>query len=146
MNTKHEREKGQSLVEFALLLPLLILLMMGLLDFGRAYYVTVTLNDAAMEGAIYAGFRPNDEHGIKLRAASAAQDALVNITTDEVSVVMGNSGAATASVGGGVATGVPITVTVIRNFEFLTPFIGETFAPNGLILRGQATSAIISTP
>ena len=42
MNTKLGREKGQSLVELALALPLLLLILMWLMDFGRAYYVTVT--------------------------------------------------------------------------------------------------------
>ena len=42
---------GQSLVEMALVLPVLALLTFGLLDFGRAYYYQVSITNAAREGA-----------------------------------------------------------------------------------------------
>lgn len=46
-----KREKGQSLVEFALVLPILLLLILGIVDFGMAFYGLVTVNTAAREGA-----------------------------------------------------------------------------------------------
>jgi TadE-like protein len=45
------RERGQSLVEFAISSIVLLLLIMGLLDFGRAFYFAVDLAGAAREGA-----------------------------------------------------------------------------------------------
>ena len=47
-------EKGQALVEFALVLPLLLALLCGIIDFGWLYYNQITLNNAAREGARYA--------------------------------------------------------------------------------------------
>lgn len=47
-------EKGQALVEFALVLPLLLTLLCGIIDFGWLYYNQITLNNAAREGARYA--------------------------------------------------------------------------------------------
>src|SRR5437870_2601945 len=47
-------ERGQSLVEFALALPVLLLLLLGLADFGRAFYYTSTIANAARVGAEYA--------------------------------------------------------------------------------------------
>ena len=47
-------EKGQSMVEFALVLPFLIALLCGIIDFGWLYYNQITLNNAAREGARYA--------------------------------------------------------------------------------------------
>jgi len=44
-------EKGQSLVEFALVLPVLIVLLMGLFDFGRAILAYNTVSEAARNGA-----------------------------------------------------------------------------------------------
>ena len=44
------RERGQALVEFALVLPILILLLVGIFDFGRAVYAFNTVNNAAREG------------------------------------------------------------------------------------------------
>ena len=63
-----KKEKGQSIVEIALLLPVLLLMLLGLVDFGRVYYVMVALKDAAQEGAAYAAARPNDGTGIAERA------------------------------------------------------------------------------
>ncbi|TMF53823.1 MAG: hypothetical protein E6I22_09950 [Chloroflexi bacterium] len=45
------RRAGQSLVEMALVLPVLAFLTFGLLDFGRAYYYQVSITNAAREGA-----------------------------------------------------------------------------------------------
>ena len=47
-------EKGQAMVEFALVLPLLLALLCGIVDFGWLYYNQITLNNAAREGARYA--------------------------------------------------------------------------------------------
>jgi hypothetical protein len=45
------REWGQELVEFALVLPVLLLLMYGIVEFGRVIFVYNTLANAAREGA-----------------------------------------------------------------------------------------------
>jgi Flp pilus assembly protein TadG len=45
------RQRGQSLVEFAISSIVLLLLMMGLLDLSRAFYFSVNLQGAAREGA-----------------------------------------------------------------------------------------------
>jgi Flp pilus assembly protein TadG len=45
------RRAGQSMVEMAMVLPVLALLTFGLLDFGRAYYFQVSITNAAREGA-----------------------------------------------------------------------------------------------
>lgn len=44
-------ETGQSLVEFAMVLPLFLILMFGLVDFGRAFYSWMLITEAAREGA-----------------------------------------------------------------------------------------------
>jgi len=43
--------RGQALVEFALLLPLVMLILIGIVEFGRAWQAKQTLTDAAREGA-----------------------------------------------------------------------------------------------
>ena len=45
------KDIGQSLAEFALLLPVIVLILMGVVDLGRVYLETVTLSNAAREGA-----------------------------------------------------------------------------------------------
>lgn len=49
--TLRQHRAGQSLVETALVIPVLALLTFGLLDFGRAYYFQVAVTNAAREGA-----------------------------------------------------------------------------------------------
>jgi len=50
---RHPRntELGQSLVEFSLVLPIFLVLIFGLVDFGRAFYAWLIVTEAAREGA-----------------------------------------------------------------------------------------------
>jgi Flp pilus assembly protein TadG len=48
------KDDGQSLVEFAIALPLLLLILVGLVDIGRVFHYTVALSTGAREGAAYA--------------------------------------------------------------------------------------------
>jgi Flp pilus assembly protein TadG len=50
----HRVSRGQALVEFALVLPILVLLLVMAVDFGRVFYGWVALNNAARVGANYA--------------------------------------------------------------------------------------------
>ncbi len=50
MADRRRDRRGQSAVEFALALPLLILLLVGIFDFGRAIYVSSTISNAARVG------------------------------------------------------------------------------------------------
>ena len=48
------RERGQALMEFAIVLPVFMLMLLGITDVGRAIWATTSLNAAAREGARYA--------------------------------------------------------------------------------------------
>lgn len=49
-----DSQKGQSLVEMALILPILLLLLMGIIDFGWIFANQIELQNAARDGARYA--------------------------------------------------------------------------------------------
>lgn len=51
---KRDGERGQSLVEFALVLPVLALFLLGIVDFGRIYSAHLTASEAARDAARYA--------------------------------------------------------------------------------------------
>ena len=51
---KDKKESGQSLVELALSMTLLLILLAGVVDLGRAFFTYIALRDAAQEGASYA--------------------------------------------------------------------------------------------
>lgn len=50
--------RGQSLVEFTLILPVLVLILMGIVDLGRGIYAYNLVAQAAREGARFASVRP----------------------------------------------------------------------------------------
>ena len=52
------REGGQSLVETAVVFPILILLLAAIVDFGRAFDVYIVLTNAAREGARWGSVNP----------------------------------------------------------------------------------------
>jgi len=132
---RKSENSGQSIVEFALLLPILLILLLGLLDLGRVWHALVTIRDCAAEGATYAAIHPSDEEGIRARTA-AASSGLVQVTPDMVTVTYPDP----------LAPGAPITVTVSYTFTFLNPLVGA-MAPDGqIVIGGVATEAVISTP
>ncbi len=56
--TSRRRSRGQSLVEFALVTPALLLMFAGAADFGRAFYAYVAIENAAKEGALFGARAP----------------------------------------------------------------------------------------
>ena len=68
-------EGGGSLVELALVMPLFLLLMLGALDFGRAYYLSIEIAGAAHAAAVYGSQNPTDTTGM----TTAAQDDAPNV-------------------------------------------------------------------
>ncbi len=133
MKRQAVREKGQSIVEVALLFPLLILLLMGVADLGRAYYAVVALKDAAEEGALYAAIDPDNITEIQNRAVHASS-GLVEFEASQVSRLPSS----------GFIAGAPVTVTVAYDFEFYTPIIQAFFDGGSVTLRGQAVNPIVS--
>lgn len=53
------RDRGASLIEFAILAPVMVLVVMGVIDLGRAYQMQIRLENAAREGAAFAQLDPN---------------------------------------------------------------------------------------
>jgi len=54
----HDSQRGQSLLEFALVVPILLMLFAGAADFGRVFYSYVAIENAAKEGALYGARYP----------------------------------------------------------------------------------------
>lgn len=130
-----DREKGQSLAEMALVLPVVLIILAIVLDLGRLYYVVVALTDAAAEGATYAAINPKDITGAATRAQEAS-GGFVQIDTGMVTVDAP-----------AIVAGAPVTVTVRYDFKVATPvpymIFGNSF--NGILpLRGIATEVILS--
>jgi Flp pilus assembly protein TadG len=70
----HDSERGAAAVEFAILLPLLLMLVLGTIEFGRAYNAQITLTNAARDGA-----RVMAISGNQAAARSAAKSAAASL-------------------------------------------------------------------
>lgn len=108
------KDKGQSLVELALLLPLLCLILVGIIDLGRAFNAYIVITNAAREGARYGALHPDDTSGIKARVINEAVGSGVDLTPDDIQISSSSSGN-------------PIRVTVTYNLPLIA----------GLILGGS---------
>jgi Flp pilus assembly protein TadG len=125
-------QHGTQTVEFAMILPVLLLLLFGMIDFGRGYFSWLIITNGAREGA---------------RAASVGKTAsVINTKVQDsisglytTSIVSGTcpttEGAVcitTANAGG--ASGTAVTVNVRYNFKFLViPSLMTLIGPSTII-------------
>jgi Flp pilus assembly protein TadG len=65
-----EREQGQALLEFALVIGFLLLVVFGIIDFSRVFFGYATMSNGVREGARYAIVHPQDDTGIENAARS----------------------------------------------------------------------------
>ncbi len=108
---EHERDRGAAMVEFALVLPILLLLVIGIVEFGRAYNAQVSIQGAAREGA----------RALALGEPAAAVSAAVTNAAPSVSgLSISQSGCPAGSTSTSTAYA---TVTVSTNFTFGIPFV-----------------------
>ena len=133
-----KRQHGQSLVEFALMVPLFALLLFGLLDFGRVIYTQNTLAQAAREAARVAALEPaaNSTKYDAIRAA--ARNAAPG-----VSLVNGNivgSGCSDCFYPVGAVSGGTVFVTVSSTVTLATPLLAQVL---GGSFNVQSTSRAV---
>jgi Flp pilus assembly protein TadG len=75
MSQRWRRDRGAAMVELALSLPLLVLVLVGAADFGRAFYTAIELVAASRAGAAFGAHsaaNSSDSSGIRIAAATAA--------------------------------------------------------------------------
>jgi Flp pilus assembly protein TadG len=80
-------ERGQSLVEMALVLPLLLLLLAGIIDFGRAFNNYIIITNAAREGARAASHFPDNPVRIKATVRQEAADSGLDPDAIRITIV-----------------------------------------------------------
>lgn len=129
-----ERTRGQSLVEFALILPVLMLILLITIDFGRVYLGWVTLNNAARIAANYAasGQPPlTTAQQIQYRAVVASETNGINCDLPTPIPDPTYPGSTGTTVGGRAV------VALNCSFHLLTPFLGGFF-PGGVVAVGAS--------
>jgi Flp pilus assembly protein TadG len=103
-------DRGAAAVEFALLLPLLLLLLFGIIDFGRALNAQITLTQAAREGA-----RLTALGNTTAVVDSGTIAAATNLSLGDSNVTI------TSPCPANFAPGSNAIVTVTYSFSFVTP-------------------------
>ncbi|MEO6059221.1 MAG: TadE/TadG family type IV pilus assembly protein [Candidatus Limnocylindria bacterium] len=147
---RHDRTRGQALVEFALILPIFILLLVGILDFGRAVYGYNTVNNAAHE-AVRVGIVDQNATAITARATKhavalglAASDITVKfLQSDYTGDGITNDCAPGQVLPLGPRLGCIVEVSVTYQYTAATPIIGNLVGT--LTLTGKSQQPIERT-
>ena len=151
-NTKRKSirsERGQSLVELAISLPVLILLLLGTVDFGMAIFSYSILREAAQEGAFYGSFNPANKTEIENRARNispreneAVFSSPVNLRNKSlVKVTIKAIGGSCQGITNGAANSMRVSVSY--KYPILMPFAGQIIGENTILLTGTATNIIL---
>lgn len=123
------KERGAVAVEFAIIAPILVLLLMGIIEYGRAYNAQVSLTNAAREGVRVMAVNNN-----LVTARTATKNAGVSLTP----ALTDSNIAFSASNGTGTCTpGAQMTVTITYSLNSLTGIAGPfTLKGKGVMLCG----------
>jgi len=117
-------EKGASAVEFALILPILIILVFGIVEFGIAFNNYITITHAAREGARIAAVDLNNPD---LKNIIIERAYPVPITPEDITI----------STPEGTNIGDPVEVEITYNISITIPLVGSWDIPlkNKAIMR-----------
>ena len=146
------RSRGQALAEFALIVPVLVLGIFSIIDFGRFVYTQNLLNDASREGAraVSVKYLPA-ECGTQARALCAETvsrnrligvigSGTVTVTCTRISLLDNSMSTIPA---GNCTVRDLFKVTVTNNFALVTPVIAQFLGTQAL--RGETQVTIQST-
>jgi Flp pilus assembly protein TadG len=119
--------RGQALVEFALIVPVFMLIGFGIFDFGFAFDSSLTISNAAREGARYGATDPNTTN-ITNRVRLVAG----RLNDSNLTVTVSCKTAAGAACSGGMAgavSGTTVVVSVSYPYRMITPIVFGTTIP-----------------
>lgn len=129
--SRFRREDGQAMVEFALILPILLLILCGIIDFGWLFYNQLSLNNACREGARYA---------VVNTAEDGSTQAIINHIEMTTTTVFANNGIDVEVIYSSPAepTAGDVTVNLEAEISFFTPVLSSVMGKEKTI-----TSSVI---
>jgi len=136
-------EKGQSFVEFALILVFLLILVAAIADLGWMYFNTISLRAAVQEAATYASICPNDATAIRDRLRMSASDptGLSHLADEQIAVCVINP--STGKCGGTIKVGNQIKISATYFHKIFTPMIGAFIGSQEYPITSTAQSVIL---
>lgn len=154
---RNKIQRGQSFVELSLCLVVLILLLSGLLDLGRMYFIFIALEDGAGEAALFLSINPE----CPCAPDDTACYSRSNITSVPASCADPNNADYRARHAGGevvdwqganitikttepYGVGDPVEVSIDYTFPLLTPIIPKIVGVNPMTLRAEASQIILT--
>ena len=117
---------GQALVELALTLPLIIMLVMGTIEFGRMFHSYLVITNASREGARVAITGVDNtiiNNRIDVATSSLDNTKVIVISPDDKNLRLST---------------VPVTVTINYNHTIITPFV-DKLVPNPIHLSSSTS-------
>lgn len=148
MNATPERARGQALVEFAFIFPLIAVLAFGFIDIGRAVFTQNTLGNAAREASRVASVNQLDPVAAPwlcqsnkpvedpsnpswtFRGCALAAGAAAGVKASDVTFsYAAPPGTTITCTGGKLTVGCIVTVTVVTNYVPITPVAGGLIGP-----------------
>ncbi len=130
-----DKERGQSMVELALTITILMVLLAGTIDMGRAFFTWLALRDAAQEGASFGSIYPSYTNLIRLRVWDNLEQVVPDPKTD-VNVTVGYIDHP--------CLGNTILVSVdYPNFPLTMPFLGTILGSQTLNIHASVNDSIL---
>jgi Flp pilus assembly protein TadG len=120
------KERGQDLAEYALILPIFLLVILSIFDMGRAVYYYSALQNSVREGARYGIIYPEDTTGIE----NVVRQKAVGLDVNDLNIYTSYPSDDT------------IQVRATFQFQIVTPIIGALVGSNELTFSGQSTMHI----
>ncbi|HUG48281.1 MAG TPA: TadE/TadG family type IV pilus assembly protein [Candidatus Limnocylindria bacterium] len=132
------RQRGQSLVELAIFAPVMVLILLLAIDFGRAFMIWVNVNNMARIGANYAAINPDGWQGAGIAAKQQRYEALMEADYEQ-------SGCTAPAIMqdpnfSGYTFGSTVEVDVSCEFGLLTPFLANLFGGGSTIDVGATAT------
>ena len=135
-----KNERGQSLVELAISLTVLLYLLSGAAEFGIIFFKFIQLRDAAQEGALYASLYPLDNAGIQQRVRNASNSPI------DLSVNDLYAGArVTVNYPEDDCVEDPVEVRVLHRHRIFMPFMPQILNRPWIELNATVTDTILQT-
>ena len=146
-----EQSLGQSLVEFAMLLPVFLVILSAALDLGRLAYARVSIANVAREASFQAAQTPTSYlAGQPCDAANPDANLVICRaileTTGSVLTVLPSDVVMTCNPSCGEAMGNTVSVTVTGRFNLLTPVMAVFFGGTTITFSSTSTNQLAALP